>query len=40
MTYNPVQTNQMPIRDKVLNYVWKLVNSTLFRFTPPHTVFV
>lgn len=35
MNYNPVQTNQMPIGDKMLNYTWKIVNSTLFRFTPP-----
>jgi len=35
MNYNPIQTNQMPLRYKVLNYSWKLVNGTLFKLTPP-----
>lgn len=33
--YNPVQTNEMPFSDKLKNLLWGLVNSTLFRFTPP-----
>jgi len=39
MNYNPVQTNQMPTGLKVKNLVWKLVNKTLFRFTPPQLTF-
>lgn len=35
MEYNPVQTNSMPLKDKLRNMTWKLVNKTLFRFTPP-----
>ncbi len=36
MNYNPVQTNQMPTSLKVKNLAWKLVNKSLFRFTPPN----
>jgi len=35
MEYKPTQTNQMPVRDKLLNMVWCIVNSTIFRITPP-----
>lgn len=35
MEFNPIQTNAMPKKDKVLNLVWMFVNYTLFRFTPP-----
>lgn len=35
MEFNPIQTNAMPLRDKILNMVWLAVNDTLFRFTPP-----
>ena len=35
MNYNPVQTNQMPTRLKVKNMMWKVINKTFFRFTPP-----
>ena len=34
-TFNPIQTNAMPLKDKLKNMVWKSVNKTLFRFTPP-----
>lgn len=34
MIFNPIQTNQMPTSHKVKNIVWKLVNKTLFRFSP------
>ena len=38
--YTPIQTNQMPFKSKVRNMVWKAVNKSLFRFTPPiFTVF-
>ena len=36
MQYNPTQTNQMPFKSKVRNMAWKVVNKSLFRFTPPH----
>ena len=35
MIFNPIQTNAMPLKDKLKNMVWKIVNKTLFRFTPP-----
>lgn len=35
MKYNPIQTNTMPTKDKIKNMAWKLVNKTVFRFTPP-----
>jgi len=35
MEFNPIQTNAMPVKMKVLNMAWGVVNSTLFRFTPP-----
>jgi putative colanic acid biosynthesis acetyltransferase WcaF len=34
-TFNPIQTNAMPLREKLRNMAWKCVNKTLFRFTPP-----
>lgn len=34
--YNPVQTNEMPCSEKVRNIIWRIVNSTLFRVTPPY----
>ena len=33
-SYNPIQTNAMPTKDKLKNMAWKAVNATLFRFTP------
>lgn len=35
MTFNPVQTNTMPFKAKLKNLFWTIINSTLFRFTPP-----
>lgn len=34
-TFNPIQTNAMPMKYKLKNMVWKFVNRTLFRFSPP-----
>ena len=34
MKYNPVQTNTMPIKAKIKNLVWRIVNKTLFKYTP------
>lgn len=39
MNYNPVQTNQMPTGLKVKNLIWKVINKTFFRFTPPYLTF-
>lgn len=36
MEYNPIQTNAMPIKDKIKNLFWTYINMTLFRFTPSH----
>ena len=33
--FHPVQTNTMPLGMKMRNLMWGIVNSTLFRFTPP-----
>ena len=33
--FEPIQTNAMPNGDKLKNMAWKLVNRTLYRFTPP-----
>lgn len=39
-TFNPIQTNAMPMKEKVKNMAWKFVNKTAFRFTPSHlTIF-
>lgn len=35
VSYNPIQTNQMPLKYKLKNIIWKFVNRTMFRFTPP-----
>lgn len=35
MEFNPIQTNTMPIKYKILNLAWCIINCTLFRFTPP-----
>ena len=35
-TFNPIQTNAMPTKDKLRNMAWKIVNKTFFRFTPPY----
>lgn len=35
VTFNPIQTNAMPVKYKLKNMAWKFVNRTLFRFTPP-----
>ena len=36
MEFNPVQTNEMPRGEKIKNLVWGMVNSTIFRITPPY----
>lgn len=36
VVFNPIQTNTMPIKNKVKNLVWKLICKVLFRFTPPY----
>lgn len=36
MVFNPIQTNAMPLKDKLKNMVWRLVNKIFFRFTPPY----
>lgn len=36
MEYNPVQTNTMSSKEKLKNFIWQLINRTLFRFTPSH----
>lgn len=33
--FKPIQTNAMPRKDKFKNLVWGMVNSSLFRLTPP-----
>ena len=38
-TFNPIQTNAMPMKDKVRNMAWKFVNKTAFRFTSPTHIF-
>lgn len=38
MEYQPIQTNEMPFHQKLKNLLWGIVNSTLFRFTPPYFV--
>ncbi len=35
----PIQTSSMPLKDKLLNMLWKFVNATLFRYTPSYTTF-
>ena len=35
MVYNPVQNNSMPFKCKLKNISWKVINKTIFRFTPP-----
>ncbi len=35
MVYNPVQTNSMPFKCKLKNIAWKVINKTIFRFSPP-----
>lgn len=37
--YAPVQTNQMPTSKKIKNMLWGMVNSTIFRLTPPYLTF-
>lgn len=34
--FNPIQTNAMPIKDKVMNFIWLFINRTFFRFSPSH----
>lgn len=36
MKYNPIQTNAMPVKDKMKNLAWAFVNKTFFRFSPPY----
>lgn len=33
--FNPVQTNEMPKKEKLANIIWGVVNATIFRITPP-----
>ena len=40
VVFNPIQTSGMPLRDKILNYCWKIINKSLFRFTPPFSNFL
>lgn len=35
MKFNPVQTNEKPAKEKLGNVIWGIVNSTIFRYTPP-----
>lgn len=38
--YTPIQTNEMPTSQKIKNIIWHIINSTVFRFTPPYlTIF-
>lgn len=32
--FTPVQTNTMPLKEKLLSLIWKMVNNTLFRYSP------
>jgi len=34
--FHPIQTNALPKKDKLKNFAWCVVNSTVFRFTPSH----
>lgn len=34
--FHPIQTNALPKKEKFKNFIWCLVNNTLFRFTPSH----
>ncbi len=34
--YQPTQTNEMPRSQKIKNLIWGIVNSTIFRVTPPY----
>lgn len=36
MEFNPTQTSQMQMKDKVYNLCWRFVNKTLFRITPTY----
>lgn len=36
MLYNPIQTNPMPLKCKVKNIAWKMINKTLFFLSPPY----
>lgn len=35
MKFDPIQTNTMPFNIKLRNLIWKFINCTLFRLTPP-----
>lgn len=35
-SFQPIQTNALPRKDKFKNLAWGVINKTLFRFTPPH----
>lgn len=37
--FNPIQTNSMPRSEKIKNMIWGVVNNTLFRITPPRSVY-
>lgn len=34
--FHPIQTNALPKKEKLKNFVWCIVNRTLFRCTPSH----
>lgn len=34
--YEPIQTNTMSDKDKLMNAIWNLINKTIFRFSPTH----
>lgn len=38
-SFQPIQTNSMPRKDKLKNLFWGLINNSLFRFTPPVLTF-
>ena len=35
VNFKPVQTNEMPLKEKVANIIWGWINCSLFRTTPP-----
>lgn len=34
--FRPIQTNALPKKEKLKNFVWCIVNNTIFRFSPSH----
>lgn len=39
IAFNPIQTNAMPVKEKLKNMVWQIVNKVFFRLTPPVNYF-